>query len=321
MDQGYSRELELPQRAEDDPFWQDSVCMWFHDAERGVGGFFRIGRHPYNGVGRIHIFAFCDDGRRFRRYQDGVPLATSYLSQDGFRVAAGRYEVPSPNTLVFAWDEADCAAHLTFEDFYVPRDWGHSAYSQRTHTGGHLEVSGRLHGSLRIGADTFAVDGLAHRDHSWGLRRVRAMGSHRLVTGTTGPGFSFATLIVQWREQAEPTKMGFIVRDGVDENIADIDVVTGIDIDGITVRSGTCRLLMHSGEEIEIVARAHAGQLTEYENLYSSDNICTVDVGGLPGFCDFEITNNPLYGGDRPAYFRGVTATDGLHLPVARESM
>jgi hypothetical protein len=310
--QSYSRDLELPQPALDDPDWQDSVCLWFHDRGRGVGGFFRIGRHPRDGQGRIHVFAFSECGWRFRRYVNRLPLAPGAVSSTGMRVHAGWYDARDDDTIAFGWDEPECDASLRFSDFYTPRDWGHAAYSRRTHTGGHLEVSGRIVGVLRFGGEEFAVDGLAHRDHSWGLRRVRSMGSHRLVTGTTGPAFSFATLIVQWQDQPEPTRMGFVVRHGESEEIAGLDVVAGLDIDGLTVRWGSCSITLADGERIDIAAQAHAGQLTEYENLYSSDNICSVRVGGDMGFCDFEVTNNPQFGTARPGFFTRLFAEQGL---------
>ena len=55
------------------------------------------------------------------------------------------------------------------------------------------EASGRINGTVQIGGRHHEIDGLYHRDHSWGLRRWDTLRSHRWVAGAFGPDLAFGT--------------------------------------------------------------------------------------------------------------------------------
>jgi len=55
----------------------------------------------------------------------------------------------------------------------------------------HYEQHMRATGTLRIGDETFSIDGLGLRDHSWGPRYWQAIDAYRWLTCNFGPDFGF----------------------------------------------------------------------------------------------------------------------------------
>lgn len=299
---------------EDDPDWQESVAVWFHDLDAGWGGFFRFGIHPTQGYGRLMVFAYDDAGTRFRRVRereavtdfDRLAVGTTWAGVEGDQVA-------------YRWDEPECSADLRFEPFYAPLGFGISAAEDdlhRTVYAGHLECSGRLTGTLRIGDRSATVDALCHRDRSWGARRIDAVVTNRMFTGTMGPALSFAAIEIQ--TDAGPNRHGFVVRDGVVTPCEDLVILPAIGLDGYSVDGGTCHLKLAGGEVLTLTAETIDGQLTPWDGYLSSEHLSIARCGDLVGFCDNELTNNPRRGTADLPFLTHVDGGDGLSTRPAR---
>ncbi len=297
-----------------DPTWQESVAAWFHDAERGIGGWLRWGVHPALGFGRFNVFVFADDGLRFRRVDERVPIEVGVEPPAELRVARCIADVDANGRPRLRWDEPECAGSLAFEGFYPPQGWGSSQAASEIDAAvnaGHLECSGLLRGALRLDDRELQIEALAHRDRSWGPRHLEAVHTHRMMSGTTGPELSFAATQLQLVDGTVHAA-GFLARDGVVEELADAEILATLHLDGVSVASGRCRAVLDDGREVVIDAETIDGQLTPFDDYLTTDHVARARSDDLVGFCDVEITNNPRAGSAMPRFVQYAADGDGL---------
>ncbi|HKY91870.1 MAG TPA: hypothetical protein VJM11_12555 [Nevskiaceae bacterium] len=313
----YDESWDRPHAPLDHPLWQESDCYWFRDAERGIGGFHRIGQHPNTGVGQVMLFVFEEGGQRYRHVAEHA-LGAGARTSSGQRVHTSGVEALGGGAMRFSWADGDCAGDLRFEDpFYLPRDWsvgGHGAAARaQMNAGGHLECAGRLRGTVRLGARELTVDALAHRDRSWGPRDVTRVAQHRMCTGTVGRAFSFAAFTLAFKPAGRHAA-GFVVREGIEEDVTGVRVLATLDNDGLTAVGGETQLTLASGERLVVPCAARQSFLHVTSGYVATDAISIFTYGGQPGFCDLEIANNPHHGSHvpGPAEVNGVCITDGL---------
>jgi len=288
----YNRSIDCPHEPGDNPLWQESDCYWFFDEETGVGGFNRLGQTPAKDLGQLQLFLFKVGGKRFSLQDEEVPAGQCERSAFGQRVGSASAESLEDMRVRWTWDEPDCSGSLEFyESFYAPRDWtkrkDNAAISSSMNDGGHLECSGRVRGTVRIGNDTYEVDGLAHRDRSWGARDHKVVRQHRMYTGTVGPALSWATATMQFRG-GHRVDFGFVVQDGNEYDIDRIECLAEVGYDTYTVKGGKLKIHFDGTESIEINARSVQGFVTNMFGMTSTDHIATVDYGLERGFCDLE---------------------------------
>lgn len=319
---GYQDADDRPHAPLDDARWQESDCLWFADWNAGLTGFFRIGQNPAQGTGAVLAYVARMDGPDWR----GCFTSPDRGRDDhGQRVGAAHAEARAPQVMRYRWADAACSADVTFADsFYEPRGWAKDAsasgLNDTINSQGHLECTGRLTGSVTLNGEEVAIDALAHRDRSWGVRDIAMVRQHRMCTGTFGPGLSFATTVLQLAN-GHYHKAGFVVRDGVEEDIADVDILALVDADGVTVRGGQCRIMLGSGERLEIDCETVGGFAHIYGDSYlTSENLSvarwTGPEGVQTGFCDLECSINAQAGtGLVEAHAsRGVLLENGLRL-------
>lgn len=288
-----------------EPGWQESDCHWFLDRERGVGGFQRIGRHPNDGHGSIMLYVFSPT-QRFLRI-DEVPESDCIVGKEHHAVGGSVARVLGAQQMQFAWREPETEASLIFcESFYEPRNWMSAerleviAANTRMSASGHLECSGRIRGALRLGQEEFAIDALAHRDRSWGLRDMSKPWQHRMFSGTLGPALSFATFIMTLVD-GSTHKAGFVVRDGNAEDISDLRILTTFEYDGFSVASGRAEIDLVNGDSLVIEATSVNGFVHKaMGDFVSTDHLSTFSWNGERGFLDLECSNNPTRGSYLP---------------------
>jgi hypothetical protein len=286
--------------ASDDPDWQESVFVHWYDRAAGVGGVCRIGHEPNRpGGGRsaLQCFVATTDGIRFRRNDFQLPFAEA-VTPGGFRSGGSQWHVDdgAPRLVI---DEPGLSVDLSMDKFYPLTDFFPPSSSMaQDFAKDHYETSGRIRGSVRIDGRSFDVDGMHHRDHSWGLRKTMTLKSHRWISGTFGPDLSFGSIL--WHASDESlVKVGYLVRDGEIQYAADVDAVTYLEPDGLTHRGGEVTWSMPDGEVLTLRADVMDAVVAHLHNVYYVDSICDVRDPGSPqrwGICDFEISNNARLG-------------------------
>lgn len=315
----YDRSWDAPHAPGDSALWQESDCYWFYDARAGVGGYHRIGQFPNRKTGQVLIFAYQVDGQRFRLLQEYEADACE-RTIDGQRVGGSRATALDDGVMAYSWNEEGCSADLQFvEPFYTPRSWmkneashsGANAVKGQMNTDGHLKVSGRLRGRLRLGDRTIELDALAHRDRSWGARDYRSAYQHRMVSGTLGPDLSWATFIMHL-DNGVVAKAGFVARNGETTDIRDIQVLTEFDYDGLTVSALRTKIYLVDGTEVEVSGPAAQGFCALTDGwLVSSHHFVPLSEAG---FTILDATNRPSKGdyAPRQAELSEICATNGL---------
>lgn len=301
---GYDVSWDKPHQPGPDRNWQESDCYWFYDQKQGVGGFHRIGQRPNTGKGQLTLFAFKEGGERYvLSAGEGaeVELKSDARQENKQVVGTHTAEALGDGRMRFTWDEEGCAANLEFyESFHEPRNWsktGHSDdFMSNINSDGHLECSGMLRGTIRIGDQSYEIDALCHRDRSWGFRdNARAsMHRYRMFSGTCGPELSFASFILDLKDGPKMVA-GFVARDGVDKDVRDLRVMTTFDSDGLTPLKAEAVLTLEDGEEVRIESKSVQGFMTPVPEAQaaSQDHISTFTYNGKEGFLDLELCNNP----------------------------
>ena len=310
----YDLSWERPHCPDNHPLWQESDWYVFYDKEAGIGGWHRIGQRPNQGIGQVTAAIFAQGGKRFLINQPEmfeVPIGPQDRWDSGFRVGSHISEAIAPQVKRFRWYEANCSGDLLLtEAFYTPRGWhkgkpsdAFASFSKVMQSGGKLQGSGRLQGVITLGDQRYEIDALMHRDRAWGVRDSSKMHYHRLrmLSGTAGPEFSFASSVVDMPDGGRAC-MGFVVRGGVEKEIVDLRVAPWLDADNYSVLGARGVFTLDDGEIVKIDVHAKQGFIFTLHGTREAilDTICTFGYQGLSGFCDLAIGNNPGRGSHIP---------------------
>lgn len=283
----------------DDLDWQESVFVHWYDREAGIGGVSRIGHEPNRpggGAAVLQCFVATAEGVRFRRNDYRLPLEGT-TSERGFRAGGSQWHVDSgrPQLVI---KEPGVTVDLIMDDFYPLTDFFPSSSSMaQDFAADHYETSGRICGIVRIDGRSYDVNGMCHRDHSWGLRKTMTLKSHRWISGTFGPDLSFGSIL--WHASDESlVRVGYVVRDGQIDRTTDVDALVHLEADGFTHRGGEVRWKLPTGEKLELRAELMDAVVAQLHDVYYIDAICDArrQSDGRIGMCDFEMSNNPRMG-------------------------
>ena len=308
---------EFRQQPSGEPWWQDSVSIVWHADEAGIGGYIRIG-HEYDSDPRGPVVALwfglvTEDGLRYRR-NTSEPMVDGDRLDLGFGAQGGDYSITFENgRLRHRVTDEDCAVDLAVEDFYPRTDFFPATAGSLVEefAAAHFECSGRITGHVRLGENEYEVDGLCHRDHSWGVRRWDTLLNHRWTPGTVGPELSFGA--ISWHSvDGAVRRFGYVVRDGVVTHAEEIDTVVTFEADGVGARSGRTVWRFADGEEMVLDCVPIDGILFTQHEVASVDNICAIEIDGRRGFCDLEVSTNPRGGTAAVTSAIGAITTDGL---------
>lgn len=308
----YGPEHEGPQRPGPDPWWQDSVFLHWYDPVAGIGGAHRIGYEPNQGDGQVCSWRtiLTAEGRRFRRLEPALPLREV---SDGFGGGAQQilFDAGSPHLII---DEPGCKADLHMTDFYRPIDLfplsSGALSAEFAHR--HLESTGRITGTIELDGRRYEVDGLAHRDHSWGVRHWEgSVLNARWCSGSFGPELSFCALSWHAVDDSIAT-FGFVVRDGVVTYASSADLIASFDMDGISVRGGEVTLHLPDEPDLTFRPKLIDGAVHEFRSFAWVDALCEIAWDGKIGYCDYQVIANPRDGRRPVGRALSATLADGL---------
>jgi hypothetical protein len=294
-------EAELRQQPEADEWWQDSAFVVFHARDAGIGGVMRIGHEPNHadGISALWFGLVTKDGTRFRRNTTNR-LGDADRLPDGFGALDGRYRIvadPDGAGVRYRVEDDGCRADLRIADFYPRTDFFPSSAGSLVDdfASSHFESSGAITGTIELDGRTYEVDGLAHRDRSWGLRKWDTLLNHRWVPGTIGPELSFGS--IAWHAvDGTIRQYGYVVRDGEVTYADEVDVVVHMEVDGFTNRGGVATLSLPDEDQLVIACRPYDAMVFEHHGVGDVDSICEIEIDGKPGFCDLEVSTNPRAG-------------------------
>jgi hypothetical protein len=310
---------ELPHQPGRDLWWQESVFVSWWDERARLGGVFRLGHEPNQGLANVWLGLVSEDGGRFRLCDSTIPLTEgdrvdgNLSAHHGSRRLCGT--VPRDGRLAWSVDHPDVRAELLLEDFYPMTN----LWLLRTGTSladefapNHWEASGRMTGTVQIGRRHHQIDGLYHRDHSWGVRKWDTLRSHRWVAGAFGPDLAFA--MVTWHSTDNDLFTGgYVFRDGTIIRAEAVDPLPYLEADGITIRGGEAHWYLDDDTRLSLRCAPVDGLLFSHRDVTETDTICRVrHPDGRLGFCDFEFTNNLRDGRSQVEIAIGAALLDGL---------
>ncbi|HET9731530.1 MAG TPA: hypothetical protein VFP54_02540 [Acidimicrobiales bacterium] len=231
-----------------EPNFNESMYFNVYDPSCRLGGFLRLGNRANEGYAEMTVCLYLPDGRV--AFMFGRPSITS---NDAFDAGGMRFEVirafeelttvyegqvllledplamADPRQAFSSNPKVDCAVTLSFRG--LSPAFGGEPDTPREPTGeefatGHYEQLTSGLGSIRVGDDSWEIDGFGLRDHSWGPRYWQAPWYYRWLTGNFGPNFGFMASRVA-RRDSEGSRGGF-VWDGTALHVCrDVEITTG----------------------------------------------------------------------------------------------
>lgn len=304
----------LGHRPGDDPRWQESMAFVFGDERAGVGGTAAFGTFTGTGTGLTWLGLWAGSGpvTILQRSRGDLPLQPDDRGDDRLGAGTVHYERLGPGRGRLDAVDPDAEAHLEFRDFYPPAAWGHDAGPLDRLAAGHVECSAAVTGEIVVGGRRLEVDGLGHRDHSWGPRATEIVRNHRWVAGTCGPELGFSLEALHLADGTVVT-MGFVAREGDVTQAGSVENLVTLDHDGLTPRRYESRVVLVTGEELTIVSEhIHACLYNRRGALVAVDALARVRAGSHTGIADLNLIANPHAGTAPPSRLLGGTLDDGL---------
>jgi hypothetical protein len=292
----YTFEDEATHDHDDDAAWQESYFFCWYDLDSDVGGIQRVGHEPNNdNTSNFWNALFTGDGYQYRndaREQPRNPddRGERYLQSSGQRITYGGGE---DNKVEF--EDGETKVDLRFEDFYpICEAWeqGRGGKIEERVCITHYESSGRVTGTVEMGDRHFDVDGLYHRDHSWGPRDWERINGHRWCVGTAGPELSVSGTVMFGPNDL--VSGGYVVRDGERFRAEEIDYVVGLNPDNVTVRSAEVTFMLENDETIILDCEPLGGAMLGHSDFLEADQLSrfTVRDEDITGIVNIEVSTN-----------------------------
>jgi hypothetical protein len=240
-------EDEWPHPPGDEWDWQESVVLCFQDLHHRVGGFIRIGHHPNRNTGNLTFGVVTPEGGYNRSAQD-LPMRDGDRSKRGFALDGFVSAIFDEASSAWRAEDAECAIDLRVTNFHPLYDtWALSGLTggfRDKFAASHTEAPGAVSGTVRVGQQTWSIQGFAYRDHSWGVRHMdapeSALANFFWLVGSFGDDFVFAvTEIIT--AAAKTQSIGYIIKDGVFDLPTALDASFLVDLDGVSLRGASCR--------------------------------------------------------------------------------
>jgi len=293
----------------DAPAWQESVLLFLMDRASGLTLYMRIGTQPVRNVCQEWVYIQTPDGIRFRRLRFDLPVTERTRADDGFGAGGLVWTYRADGTIALTGRYADAAFDLVYRDFYPSMPCWRWIGREQADIGAaaHYESSGRVTGRVTVAGRTWdIVDGLGHRDHSWGTRDGDNLRACRWLVGTTGPELSHS-LFSFLDAHGNFALGGWVMRDGVLAHARALDIVADTNIDGLTVRGGKAVIGLDDGSEVVVAVTAVSSFITGHDSDHGgpasyvcAETVSRTRIGDRDGICCFTVGNNAS-GPGRPA--------------------
>lgn len=240
--------------------FNESMYLNLLDGEQRLGAWLRVGNRPNEGYAEVSVCVYLPDGRvgfLFARPQiDGndrldaagcsftveVPFERLCVDYSGpLCVLSEPRELADPKAALTTNPIVDAEIHLVVEGLAPPV--GGEPVDEPDHptaefARAHYEQHLRGHGEIRVGDETFRLDGLGLRDHSWGPRYWQNIRWYRWFPLVFGPDFAACPALVA--DQAGGLHPGgFVLRAGAEGTayspITAVDIASDYDDEGYAV--------------------------------------------------------------------------------------
>ena len=299
----YAPADEGPHAYGDQEGWQESVALVWWDVDNKVGGFSRIGHEPTFEGGKVLSWMNFFTPEWIFKQSEFLPLRAEDTAPDYFGGGGSCAFRTDGQITQWTFNAPEISADLKTERFHLPIDVfppsDDSSFSKNT-AANHFETGDRISGVLNVKGATYNINGLGHRDHSWGIRRWGTLLAHRWFVGVIDADFSFCVLT--WHAiDGSIDSHGYVMRGDTVIYATEIDVVVYVNIDGFSHRGGHVRLTLANGEKLDFECAPYTKGIVSYHHGMSVlDTLCNVTCGDRTGFCCLETSNNAQRGTNKP---------------------
>lgn len=297
-------------------WWQESVTLIWWDLEQQVGGFHRIGHEPNLKTGpQVYLTNSLFTQSHVYRRSEFIRMQPEDQFPNGFAGGNGhcRFEFVDGKARWTLKDDT-VAMDLVAKDHHTPIDiWPKGGELGKDIAPEHMEVASAVSGTVTIAGKTYNVtNGAAFRDHGWGIRHWEKIMVYRWVVGVFDASLSvFAMTFLS--PDGTMSSFGLVNKDNQLIRAKTVDIVTYIEADGFTHRGGHVRLVLATGEVMELECAAlQKGTVNSHHGNTWLDTFCKMTYGNKVGVCDFEIANRPFQGTHKPVCLQKAVMENGL---------
>jgi hypothetical protein len=242
-------EDELMHQPDSSVNFNESVYTNGFNTDGQVGGWMRLGNRVNEGYAELSVCLYLPDGRIACQF-----LRPPITANDKFDAGGLSYTVIEPFRKVsmtfdgelIIVDDPDKLRDPQSLFATGPRVKGHVSWTHEAevdiHGGqpvndsvqtmygrdfslGHFNQHGRVRGEIRVGDESWPIDGRGWRDHSWGPRYWQVIYFYRLFIANFPNGDGFMLLKIT-DKQGKVRREGVLLVDGKYEDILDMDVIT-----------------------------------------------------------------------------------------------
>jgi len=263
------------------PNFNESVYTNAFDPANAFGGWMRLGNRVNEGYAELSVCLYLPDGRIACQFQR--PAITA---NDRFEAGGISYTVNEPLKSVTMRYDGDLIIVDDPDDLRNPQElfargprlpghvsWTHEAESPvhggepaddtvqtmygRDFSLGHFNQHGRARGVIRVGEESWEIDGHGWRDHSWGPRYWQVIYFYRLFIANFPNGDGLMLLKIT-DQVGKVRRQGVLLVDGQYEEVLDLEVQTDwtADRDPAFVRLGVMTRQRKVRIDVEILKLA-----------------------------------------------------------------
>jgi hypothetical protein len=111
-----------------------------------------------------------------------------------------------------------------------------------------------VRGTIDVDGQTYEIDGLGLRDHSWGPRYWQAIHSYRWLTINFAPDFGMMVSTI-WRDPTTRTQGGVVYRGDKMDQIVGVEIDTDFEDNGLFHKDLTAHLKLNTGEQLDVTGK------------------------------------------------------------------
>jgi hypothetical protein len=188
-------------------------------------------------------------------------------------------------TVSYASDRAQL--NLSFEGTHPAFDYGSNRHGCPPFSAqNRFEQTGRVVGELTIGGRSLAIDGMGHRNHSWGPRDVNPVHHWTWLAAAAGADLS---LQCQWALVAgEVVVNGYVARDGENSPLVDATFDVSYD-DALRQERFEGTLVDEQGRTVDVAGSVYALLRLELGVVALGQGACECTIDGRPGAGHLEV--------------------------------
>lgn len=304
-----------------DELWQESLVLYFWDADRQCYAFLRIAQTPNYKGGTAQIMLNIWTPAGFYKHTDDLyPFDGSGRKQQSLTIGKNLVSYAYDGNFHWTIDDPtyEVKANLSFTGYHrginpLPQNEGIAKNAIPNHT----QAYGAVKGEVSIKGRKFAIDGHGWRDHSWGRRDWLSIRCHRFFPAIFGKDI-YLTNISFVGSDGQLVKSAVLAREGKLYFTDDITFVAYMGEDAVSNCGGRCTFSAGGENYVFEYSPIAKSSVIMVHGLAMTEGMCHVRWGERKGVGLTETTTNPHWGNARPFVFPSSPGVidNGVHTDV-----